>query len=76
MKIRDERKSHGFDKKCINDIPVGTVFAGIIGHYGIHLRTFDEVVDLADPTNTWTCEESGEAIVHDYLKLNAELVLK
>lgn len=61
MKIEDIRKPcppvtiHG------RSIPVGTVFMGAVNGYtpSTYLRTYDAIVNLADPNQTWGAENNG-----------------
>ena len=58
-------------------IPIGTVFSGDInGGWGLFLRTYSGIVDLQNPTNTWTIDpESNELSVgvQDYQIRTVEL---
>lgn len=61
---------------CSN-IPIGTVFGGIIAkEYGasVFLCTYDEIVDLEAPRRTWS--QMGVLKVKDYTPYpNAKVVL-
>lgn len=52
--------------KKARDIPVGTYFTGSIGDYECKyfLRTFDGVVSLDKPSNTW--KEGRDFVVKGY----------
>ena len=81
MKIRYEKKEI---TKNVKDISIGTVFSGRIVYQGVYVKTHDEVVDLENPTQTWTLtrdEPFGvlgrlrSFIIFDYVELNARLIV-
>ena len=71
MKIRDERAEprtiHG------HNIPMDAVFSGTIGGTtSVFLQTYEGVIDLAKPHQTW---ERGVCVAA-YQPLDVELVIK
>lgn len=61
MKIQDVRNPCPSVTLHGRDVPVGTVFQGAVNGYApsTYLRTFDAIVDLADPVRTWGVENDG-----------------
>ena len=81
MKIRHKENAETTDK-LVKDIPVGTVFSGEILYTGVYLKTYDEIVDLRNPSNTWDFPfddgaslQSEAPIIRNYKELNAEVVI-
>ena len=83
MKILYGKKTETTDKLA-KEIPIGTVFSGKILYTGVYLKTYDEIVDLKKPSNTWDFpldEPHGASlqnegpIIHNYKELNAEVVI-
>ena len=75
IKNAQEPKPH---YKPLNEIYVGTYFTGTIAHiaHGISndvkstfLRTYNEIVDLANPFDTWLEPLSG--VVKDYKEIKS-----
>ncbi len=48
------------------DIPLGTVFFGVIKNPGVFLKVFEGVVDLQHPGQTWSYSGSPGPKITDY----------
>jgi len=66
MKIINEEDAVPNDMSAMM-IPIGSVFTGKIGqHKGTFLRTFDGVVHLEEPNNTWGPDvRTHNVVFHD-----------
>lgn len=79
MKIFDNRKS--MLSKTINSIsiPIGTVFTGELGRHrrrsGIYLRAYQSLIDLNDPSQTWTVDDEYDTKIYNYQSLEVELII-
>ena len=65
----------------VSDLRIGTVFeAKLEDCESIFLRTYDEIVDLNDPSNCWECPseptERDILPVSDFRELDVVLVIK
>lgn len=72
---RSEKKGKGI---IGNNVPIGTVFSGIIngtdGKPAIYLRTYNQVVNLARPSATWSALEHCN--IYDYVPVQVSLVIE
>lgn len=62
------------------DIPVGTVFSGKVGmgsDPSVYLRSYDNIVDLANPKHTWdvTHRSGPTLLVANFQELSAILTV-
>lgn len=59
---------------CIN-VPVDTVFRGVIGNIaGIFLKGFECIIDLCNPRNTW--RDLPDLVVKEYVPVDAVLKIE
>lgn len=62
----------------VNALPVGTIFLGEIGTYGeytLGIKTFSGIVDLKNPSRTWTYSKSLPQI-NNYREVDIEVTIK
>lgn len=73
MNIDDRRVAAGPQTVAATEIPIGTVFYGMINGdpQELLLKAYGEVVSLSDPSNTWDLE----VIVCYYQPVNVTVVV-
>ncbi len=78
MKI--EYKDNDTPKIKSIDIPVGTVFTGIIGTSvigrGLFLKAYQITVDLDYPNRTWVDDRYNGHLVRNYCVVEAKVVVE
>ena len=73
MKVRYIGEAKEREGVAGNNIAIDTVFGGTVGGFSsIFLRTYNKIVDLKNPNNTWGTEY---VFVANYRELDVELVV-
>lgn len=77
MRIIDHRNTPAHEAVLAKSLAVNLVFSGTIGAIkSVFLRTFDEIVDLRDPANTWVLCSDSMIRVEGYEALSAHLTIE
>lgn len=74
MLIVDKRKETPVSTIRAHNIPIGTIFTGVINiRSQIFLRIYSGLVDLAEPRNTWDMLDFD---INNYQPLNVTLIIE